>query len=108
MKKCVTAGLFVVLSSSAFGQGPIVKRGSFEQIVDNKGVTVGFKLRDFQDNTQLIEADAKVGDIVQEVCKIKLTSIAEYRNADGLLQTSDKCSIKVIRDGKALTLNTDG
>jgi hypothetical protein len=106
MKMLTSAIIFLTFASSAFGEGPVVRRGSFEQIVDSKGVTVGFKLRDLQDNAQLQKAGVSVGDMVQEMCGVKLKGIPEYRNADGILQTSDKCIIKVIREGKTLTLST--
>ncbi len=81
-------------------------RGSLERLVDSYGITTGLKIRAFGDNNDLPRHGVEVGDILLEICDMRLSTHYDFQRADGILMAKEKpCTIKLQRKGLKLTLN---
>lgn len=87
-------------------QAKFIKRGSVERLVDSYGITQGLKIRDFGDNTDLPRLGVEIGDVLLEICDMRLSTHYDYQRADGILMSKEKpCTIRLQRKGQSLTLN---
>ncbi|WP_141731119.1 MORN repeat-containing protein [Oligoflexus tunisiensis] len=83
-----------------------VNRGSVEWVLDPHRIPLGMRIRAFHDNKDLPRLGVKVGDLIQELCDIKLTTTFEYQKADRTLMAKEKpCTVKLQREGQFLILN---
>jgi hypothetical protein len=84
----------------------IIIRGSLEQQLDDYRIPIGLKVRGFGDNTDLPRLGIEVGDVLQELCEIRMATTLDYQKADLILQSKEKpCTVKVLRKGQPLSLN---
>lgn len=87
-------------------QDKVTNRGAFAQELDDRRIPIGLKVRDFGDNTDLPRLGIEVGDVIQELCDMRVVMTLDYQRADRILQIKEKpCTVKVLRKGQPLTLN---
>lgn len=83
-----------------------IHRGSFAQQLDDYRIPIGLKVRGFGVNTDLPRLGIEVGDMLTELCEIRLATTLDYHKADVILQTKERpCTVKLLRKGQSLTLN---
>jgi hypothetical protein len=84
----------------------IKSRGAFAQQLDDYRIPIGLKVIGFGDNTDLPGLGIEVGDVLQELCDIRMATTLDYQKADRILQIKEKpCTVKVLRMGRPLSLN---
>jgi hypothetical protein len=87
-------------------QDKVTNRGAFAQQLDDSRIPIGLKVKGFGDNTDLPRLGIEVGDVLQELCDIRMAMTLDYQRADRILQAKEKpCTVKVLRKGLPLTLN---
>jgi hypothetical protein len=87
-------------------QDKVTNRGAFTQQLDDSRIPIGLKVKGFGDNTDLPRLGIAVGDVLQELCDIRMAMTLDYQRADRILQAKEKpCTVKVLRKGQPLTLN---
>lgn len=95
-----------VTKLEAPAQDKAVNRGAFSQQLDDFHIPIGLKVIGFRDNTDLPRLGVEVGDVIQELCDMRMTTTLDYQRADLILQAKEKpCTVKVLRKGQPLSLN---
>ncbi|RYZ83059.1 MAG: hypothetical protein EOP04_20710 [Proteobacteria bacterium] len=92
-----TCSLVAILSSFTLIAG--INRGSV-RLLDGK-VTV----QNLRENEELRAARVKEKDVLKSICDLEINDFASYGKADGILQKSTSCVVKVIRNDVEILLS---
>jgi hypothetical protein len=87
-------------------QDKAIVHAALERIADSYGITTGFKIRALDKSSELLRFGLEIGDVLQQICEIRLLTILDFEKADRIFLAKKKpCTIKLQRQGQTLTLN---
>jgi S1-C subfamily serine protease len=105
--KYLIASIFLVSSLAAFA-AETRQRSGVEKVFTKNKEPVGYRIRYLGDNPELEKAGIQPGDILQNVCGIKLIDIQAYVKADQALMRGDReCPIGFLREGERQTVKLE-
>jgi type II secretory pathway component PulC len=98
----------LLLTHSLAAAAETRQRSGVERVLTKNNEPVGYRIRYLGDNSELEKAGIQPGDILQNVCGIKLIDIQAYVKADQALMRGEKeCLIVFLRQGERQTVRLE-